>query len=323
MSDEIIDKPEEQTPQPPVEPKPTEPKETVADIDDMSADEILNGKVTDKPEDKPEEKKPAEPVEPEKKDDDPRVSVGKDEQGNPLYYNDSGELVTGDRLKDTQAALTRSQQMLKEVTEQLQQYKSAAQADKFKDFVELTEQEIAELKETDPDELSAYEKEHAEYTEFVREKVEQTARAQWLTILDAATEILNSRGEKVDIDPAQPFNQQPAVVQKFLVEEIRKSVDPFVVKNYKRNEDGLFTKDQIIAAHRQVFFNDYVNKEKVGLREQVLTDIQKAGGNPNPNDRIPKAAGGDSKPLDKLSLDEINSLSPDEVDYYFEQQGMK
>lgn len=309
--------------------EPAEPD--VSSLDDMSAEDIQKAEAKPKkgkakkeePKEPPKETEPKKPEEkkPEETPKDERVPIGHDPEGNPVYYNDKGELVTGDRLKDTQAALTKTQEMLKQAQTELQQFRQKENTERFSDFVELDEKELKELEDEDPDDAKAYREELQEYQQYQTESQQRRATTQWFTILEAAQELTGTEvkwDDKTNMPVA--FQQQPAELQKFLVEVIRKKIDPFVTENFRPNKDGIYTKDQILAAHKQLFFDDYVAKEKQGVREEVLNDIQKAAGGKGALDSIPKSPGGGGpKPLAEMTFEEISSLSPEEVEYYEQQ----
>lgn len=309
-------------------PAPEEkPEPEVASLDTMTVEEIKAAEVPKKrgrpakqqppkEEPKPAAEKPEEKPKPEEKKDQ-RVPIGKDPEGNPLFYNDKGEIVTGDRLKDTQAALTKTQEMLKQANTELEQYKQQEQVNQFADFIVLENDELAELKQTDPEDAKAYEAELQQFNQYQAENQQRRAVAQWLTILDAAQEITGK-----GIDPNLPFQQQEAEVQRFLIEVVKNKIDPYVTENFRPDKNGIYTKDQIISAHKVLYQDHYSNKSKQEGREEALQDIQKAGSGGSSIDRIPRGQeGGGMKPLEQLTAAEINSLTPDEVEYYSKQLG--
>lgn len=329
--------------------KQTEEKqpETV-DINDLSAEEILKLNENDPPpvkkdeaektEDEPGEKEETdetgdkEETEVENKtetDDDveteeskdERVPVGYDDQGNPLYYNDKGQIVTGDKLKDTVAALNRTEAMLAEANKELEQLKIEAAEKKFDDFVLLSDAELKELKETEPDEAEIYVKDLAEYETHIEQRENHRKNTQYLVILNAAEEILREyEGFEGNIDPQVEFFKQPAEVQRFLIETLQKKIDPVITQRYKPNDDGLYTKEQIRSAYIELNLDKIVANKQKGVRQQTIQDIETAAGKTPVIEKIPKTAAKEgTKPFNELTYEEIQDLSPEEVEYYDKQ----
>jgi len=143
---EEVKKPEESNPpetpkQPDTPAKPeAEPETEPVSLDDLPKEEIEKltpekppTKPKKKPKEEPAKEAPAPPPAAAKEKPE-RIPVSKDEQGQPLYYDDQGNLVTGDRLKDTQAALHRTSEMLKETQKELETYKAKEAEKKYADF---------------------------------------------------------------------------------------------------------------------------------------------------------------------------------------------
>lgn len=307
------------------------------DVDEMTKDDIMKADIKpDDPDKKEPDKKEPEKKEPEKKEPDEKdtktpektekdekVAIEYDEDGKPVYYDKHGNKITGDPLKDTKSALTRAQTEIANLKKELQQLKESKEAERFEGFEVLTDEELATLREESPEEAEEYEKEYAEYQEFQQKREYNRLATQWNIILDATADLLEFHtGQRFDIDPSIPFQQQPAEVQKFIAEVIKEKIDPYITQNYQRTEDGLYTKDQILAAHRVLFHDDYINKAKSGLREQVLDDIKRANTGGSDLDRIPKTGGKDAlKKASELTPEEIASMTEEEVDYYLQQVG--
>jgi len=144
-------------------------------------------------------------------------------------------------------------------------------------------------------------------------------------MLEATQEILKDHeGIDVQIDPNIPFHQQPAAVQTFMVEKLKKKLDPVITARYRPNSDGLFTKEVIVDAYKSVFLNDIISKANQGIRENVLADIQKAAAGRSAIDAIPPSSGNlPKKQLSEMTYDEIASLSPEETDFYMQQEKLK
>lgn len=308
------------TPPSPPEPSPQEPEEII-NLDDLAVDELVKldpnkpPVVQKKQEEKKTEEKKAEP----KTSKSEKVPIEYDSEGNPIYLNEKGERITGDRLKDTQQALTKVQQQLKQTQQELLALKESQEAERFKDFEQLNDAEKEQYRLEDPEGYEEYLKEEQEFFKFQAEREQKRVKTQWEIILESTEELLKEElgNPSFAIDPTIPFQQQPPEVQKFIADVIKGKIDPYVTQNYKTNEMGLYTKDQIKAAYKILHLDSLIEKAKRGVREETIKDIEKAGKNASPLDTIPKSSGQHGgKKLEDLTPEEIASLTPEETDYY-------
>ena len=236
-------------------------------------------------------------------------------EDNQPDVNKNGEPITHDPLKDTQAELTRTKQELKELQQQLLDLKKKAE---IPEIEPLTEEELKELKETDPD----------AYVEYVlqqnkrEQKAQEFQRSEEELFYNEQLESLHHFLNEVGVNPNDKSELDKFIETKF------KKVDEYLTENIiPRGLYNTYTPNQIRDAWRIVYGDE--PKKSNDQTNNLLSDIQrknkeramnKANSNISLNNIPPD--GKEQKPiikLENLKPEEIDMLTPDQINEILKQ----
>ncbi|MBC8458853.1 MAG: hypothetical protein H8D67_12740 [Deltaproteobacteria bacterium] len=220
----------------------------------------------------------------------------------------------GDPLKDTQSALTRSQQENADLKKQLRENRAKLRKAQAGSFEELSENELTDLKYDDPDAYVEYQinkNKHEQSVESDKQSVEQErAESQF----DEITGFAKDQG--IDVDNKKDLKD-------FFGSDKFRQLDKFVMNNLKPNADGLFSSDQMSRAYKMLFADELIEKSVAdaklkGSIEAVdnITKLQKNGGGGSDLDRIKKTSTDKPKSASELNQDDIDAMGDAELDQY-------
>jgi hypothetical protein len=251
------------------------------------------------PEEKPEEK-PEEPV-----NEEPEEAL-------------TGEALLEKRLKDTQAFATRAAQEAAELKRKIAKFEAEQRRASIERPEKLTPEQEKELAETDFEAYKDYLEGHrvADEKESELEAELQQARVS-ITRDNLHAAIKDTFGVEIDVD--RPVESWHPDAQGLVKDGKLEALDQYIVNNLRPNEDGVYSRDQISGAVKALFFDELTAVDRTNTRVSVLNDMERAARQSNPMDTVPGESGKATKGLDDLTQEELNALSPEEIQAYASQ----
>lgn len=238
--------------------------------------------------------------------DERGVEGEKDASLPPVDSDQKTDAITHDPLKDTKAALTREQQKRAELEKKVAELEKLRRDDKIQGFQELTAEQLEELKYDDPDAYVDYRLRKAEVDQVKGASETDAIRQRKEAQLSQIYAFAQSTG--VDV------NDQTKI-SEFLTSKEFRQLDQFVTENFKPNDQGLYTPQQMDVAWKALNLDKIVAEKSQAVRTQVIDAIKKAGNGGSKLDRLPKTAGAAKGVAPgELTIDDIDKMSEAEAE---------
>jgi len=334
-----------------IESQAQEPELDLAEMNPEDLDSILkeNGTIqtpVEKSESKnvsetPESKEPdkeiksPEQTEPDKQESEPENNEPPEPEQPKLDKN--GNPITGDPLKDTQAELTRAKQENAELKRrQLEFEQKLSQLDKdrietIKPQKELTDEELEDLAVVDPKAYGKYLVDQERY----KHQVEQLQRREEQLTYQKQLEVQNQIKTSVSslIQKGLGFNPETDSdkAKELVGTKEYQEWDAFVSSNLRFDDRGMPV--PVDTNLLEMSFNHFF-REKIGQTNQTksrqqgyneaIQSVKKASTQGSVLDRQPTPPAEDnSKRILSLNQDDIDSMSPDELDSALKEYGIE
>ena len=248
----------------------------------------------------------------------------------------------GDPLKDTQAAFHRKATELSNAKRQIAELEKRIrelEEPHKPDGIDLTEEELEELRFDDPDEYiriksakSEYDRKKEQYDQTVEdaEKREMEIRQELAmqktvdSVVEFFTGFLGIEGGL----PGEDYARQPKEIQDAYQSEPFQKVIAEIEANPKRfyEEDGSISAKTLEMVYKNVHFDALAGKERINGRREAVKKIGEAASSGSPLDKVPKEEAGSKrgsgKSIDQLSQADIHSMSKEELDSYAAEFGI-
>ena len=308
-----------------------EEEEISINVDEASLEELAElekQELESGQEDKKEEE--ALPVKDEKQINEDNKD-NKDNKEPEERINKHGEKITGDPLKDTKAALTRSQQEIAELKKQLRENELKSRERSVEGFKKLSESELQDLKVDDPDGYIEYvlaEKAHeqnlSDLDSFKKEseEAEKKASEELLSAqqVEATTEMRNNIVDFISDITGKTSEESLELLSNRDSNEYKliQEMDQFVVENLTPQkivgDMPVYNARQLKMAYNAIKMDDIVSGARKSAREEVVNAIDNASKGGSHFDRLPSDnSGNKGKTIDQYSQDEINAMTYDQL----------
>lgn len=266
----------------------------------------------------------------------PEKSEGETPATGTTKPEEEGDEKAGDPLKDTQRAFhSERKARLKAEQELAEARKQLREATAPKEPVKLTEEEVEDLKDTDPDAYFEYLENHNQFKrqkEDYEQKVQTEVEAEKnLALAQAYEATVDSfmqfarEAKGLSVAPGKKWAEQPEELRNYYDSPEFQKIIEAVEKNPKRyyEEDGSISFDTLRMVYRDLFFEDIAKGERINGRNEATNTIRRAAQGGSKLGMVPKETAGKGstagKAFDKLSYEEIQDLSPEEVSRYLEE----
>lgn len=305
---------EEELPESPYEMDPDQLDKTIEKMTDEETGEIKE------PEIKTEEEKEAE-AEAKAEAATAEEEKKKEEESTPeKKYDAQGHEITGDPLRDTQAALQRERDKRVEMERKLEE-------ERFKGFEKLGTDDEDLLKEEDPDGYLVYKERERDYEKHTADLLDDDINEAHKVNRDS---VIDFMAGQLELDSAKPGDQERIIslLRNPDSEEsqMMMKLDNFLSDNMKpvktvkvSDKDAIpvYSAEQLATAHKIIYHDKIIaDREKV-VREATLTKIETAEKGGSHFDRLGKTddsrpAGG--KKIDEYTQDEIYNMTEDQLE---------
>ena len=246
-------------------------------------------------------------------DPDKTPVEGPEEKPEPKV-NKNGEPIEGDPLKDTKAWATKLAEENKKLKAELEERRRKELSHGLEDFEVLTDEEFAELADEDPVAARDYMRRETVYNqrhEQIKQLDDQKARA-------AQDEIYNRTVANVT-DFASKIGIKQQDFDKFVDSPEFIGLTKYVAENFKPGDNGVYSADQLLRAHKYLNYEKEVAKAIATGRSRAVNDIVNAQRTGSRLDRMPGGGTIDStrpRKLEQLSQDEILRMSDAQLNAY-------
>lgn len=256
-----------------------------------------------------------QPTEPEETDDEDTESEeseeledddAEDDEESDEDEEESSEEVTHDPLKDTKAAFTRVSMENAKLRAQIKKLEMETKKAEFSGL-DYTEDELALIKESDPDQYLEIKTKVAEKKKFEEESQKSLAQDRIQAQMQEMAELL--KGYKIPKDKAGDFFSSPEFLE----------VDQYLTTHVKpEGLSGEYSARQIRMVMRELHGDAFERDSKIQMNRE-LKQKSKAGQGDILSSGKGKANSKGSKKMDELTADEIENMSEAEIEALLKQ----